>query len=334
MLRLAVIIPVHQGGEAFNRCLDAIVASERAPDEFFVVADGPVDESWRVAEEVGATILVNERAMGPAFARNRAAAAATSELLFFVDSDVEIQPDTLSRVVSMFEGDGKFEAAIGSYDDAPSETAWISSFRNLLHHYTHQHSGTETFTFWGACGAIRRDVFEQIGGFDAAYTKPSIEDIELGYRLSSAGYRIRLEPSLHVKHLKRWTAWSMITTDIFQRAIPWTELLLDRKRTERNLNLSGSNRFSVVLVFAMLFLCFGGLTLPTSMLPLPALVAGLVMLSAVFITINRDFYCFLWRTRGMLFMLASIPLHALHFAYSGLAYTFAVARFRWRRFTR
>ena len=36
--------------------------------------------------------------------------------------------------------------------------------RNLFHHFQHQHSDTEAFTFWAGCGAIRKEVFEEMGG--------------------------------------------------------------------------------------------------------------------------------------------------------------------------
>ena len=59
-------------------------------------------------------------------------------------------------------------------------------------------------TFWGACGAIRRDVFIQMSGFDERYWTPWGEHIELGSRLVQHGYTIRLHKELQVKHLKRW----------------------------------------------------------------------------------------------------------------------------------
>ena len=71
--------------------------------------------------------------------------------------------------------------------------------------------------------AIRRDVFLALEGFDELYRDASIEDIELGYRLRRKGYRISLDRTLEVTRLKRWTAASLLLSDIGRRAVPWSE---------------------------------------------------------------------------------------------------------------
>jgi GT2 family glycosyltransferase len=86
----------------------------------------------------------------------------------------------------------------------------------LLHHYVHQISKEEAATFWGACGAIRREVFLKVEGFDERYRRPAIEDIELGYRLTGAGYRVRLLKGLMVTHLKRWDLLTMLKADFYR----------------------------------------------------------------------------------------------------------------------
>ena len=96
----------------------------------------------------------------------------------------------------------------------PDDQSIVSRFKNLAHHHFHQRARVEASTFWGACGAIRREQFFAAGGFDEKRFKlPSIEDVELGSRLVDRGVRIVLDPGLQVKHLKRWTLrrWSLPT---------------------------------------------------------------------------------------------------------------------------
>ncbi|MFN8461599.1 MAG: hypothetical protein U0X93_07500 [Anaerolineales bacterium] len=94
-----------------------------------------------------------------------------------------------------------------------------------------------------------------MGGFDAVkYPQPSIEDIELGRRLSMQGYKIVIDKAIQVKHLKRWTLTNLIKTDIFSRGIPWTQLILADRAIPNDLNLETSQRWSALLSGALLMM--------------------------------------------------------------------------------
>lgn len=93
--------------------------------------------------------------------------------------------DAVDRVAMVFKREPDIAALFGSYDDNPGETTFLSQYRNLLHHFVHQQGCEDASTFWAGCGAIRREVFLSIGGFDEGYVRPAIEDIEL--ELASAG---------------------------------------------------------------------------------------------------------------------------------------------------
>ena len=129
----------------------------------------------------------------------------------------------------------------------PDDPSIVSRFKNLAHHHFHQRSRAEANSFWGACGAVRRDCFFAAGEFDEKRFKlPSIEDVELGYRMIDRGVRIVLDPELQVKHLKKWTLTSLIATDVTRRAIPWTLLWMERRRMQKDLNFSYDQRIARV----------------------------------------------------------------------------------------
>jgi len=137
---------------------------------------------------------------------------------------------TLERFADVVTGDSGLVGVFGSYDDAPEARGLLSEYRNLLHRYVHLRGAGEAETFWAGCGAIRRDAFEAVGGFDTArFPRPQIEDIELGYRLRERGGRIRLDPSIQGTHLKRWSLWPMFRTDFRDRGVPWMRLLMERR---------------------------------------------------------------------------------------------------------
>src|SRR5207248_497955 len=78
-------------------------------------------------------------------------------------------------------------------------------FRNLLHHHVHRGSPGRASTFWSGIGAVKRNAFMDVEGFDEHYSRPSIEDIELGSRLLDNGAHIVLDPDIEGKHLKTWS---------------------------------------------------------------------------------------------------------------------------------
>ena len=134
---------------------------------------------------------------GPARARNLGAREAQGDILLFLDADVVIHPDALRQVDAAFHNDPHWRPSSDPTMMNREKTISLSQYKNLFHHYVHQTSREEASTFWSGCGAVRRKVFLEMGGFNESYRKPCIEDIELGYRMKQAGYRIRLskEPS-------------------------------------------------------------------------------------------------------------------------------------------
>ncbi len=320
-LSISVIIPVYNGGESFRQCLSSISTSILKPNEVIVVSDGDTDKSWLLAVDWGAQVIRVEEKGGPAQARNLGANSAQGEILFFVDADVAIAPDTINQVRLAFQEDPSLAALIGSYDDSPGASNFLSQYKNLFHHYTHQNAQTEAFTFWGACGAIRRDIFLAIGGFDENYRRPCVEDIELGYRLKSAGYKIRLDKALQVKHLKRWGVISLIKADVCDRALPWMKLILHQGEMPSDLNISWLSRLSVILVYSLL------LSLLACWWQWRLLIVTAII-CALLVTINLSIYRFFVDKRGLLFALCVLPWHWLYYFYSGLAFAVSIFLFQ------
>jgi glycosyltransferase involved in cell wall biosynthesis len=321
---ISVIVPVWNGGDDLRRCLRSLGATTYRHWELIVVDDGSADDSAQTAVRHGARAIFSAPPQGgPARARNRGAREAGGAILLFVDSDVMVRPDTVGRVARLMSRHPEVSACFGSYDDAPAAETFLSQYKNLLHHYVHQTAASEAATFWAGCGAIRREVFLSLGGYDTRFPRPSIEDIELGNRLRAAGHRILLDRHLQVKHLKRWSARSLLITDIRDRALPWSRLMLTSGSLLNDLNLKTGQRVSAVACLAAATSLLLGVLYP------PAAVAALPAV-AVLILLNLPFYRFLGRKKGFLFLLGALPWHWFYFLYSLICFVFCWAEFKWQ----
>lgn len=316
---LSVVVPVYNGGESFRQCLRALCRSQVKPLEIIVVADGNMPGDAESALAMGCRVVRIPERHGPARARNEGTRAAAGEIVLFLDSDVVAPPDTIGRIAEIFAEDVGLAALFGSYDDAPAAAGLVSQYKNLLHHYVHQSGREEAFTFWAGCGAVRRDVFLKLGGFDETYQRPSIEDVDLGYRLRQAGYRVELRKLLQVKHLKRWSLSSLLKSDIFDRALPWADLILRHGALPDDLNLKWSSRISAILAWGLAVSLAWALWKPR------ALVAA-VAIATILTILNRRLYAFFYRKRGFIFVLAATLLHWLYFLYSSGAFAAAALR--------
>jgi GT2 family glycosyltransferase len=314
---LSVVVPVRNDPQRLGVCLEALRHSTLRDHEVIVVDDASTDMSAAVAETMGARVVRLAEQSGPGAARNRGAALALGPVVLFVDADVAVHPDTLARTAAVLDSDPSLDAVFGSYDTRPAARGLVSQYKNLFHHYVHQRGRREAGTFWAGCGAIRREVFLSAGGFADAYRRPSIEDIELGVRLRRAGRRIALCPEIQATHLKAWTARSLLVSDLRDRAIPWTRLVLQEGRLPDDLNLRAGARASAALAWVAIASMLLAARATLWMVPAAAALLGIAAL-------NRDLYAFFARERGRGFLVAAAALHLLYLLYSTVGFAAGV----------
>lgn len=316
---IAIVVPVGGAGAAWPRAAASLARLDPPPGALVVVVDGPSGPLERVATDIGATTVVLDERGGPARARNRGVASSTEPIVLFLDADVEVPADLVARVAAAFTTEPALSAVFGSYDAHPADPHLVSQYRNLLHHAVHQAAREEATTFWAGCGAVRREAFDAVGGFDVAWVEPSIEDIELGARLTRAGHAIRIAKALQVKHLKRWRLDEMVATDLWRRAVPWTTLMLRGGQLVNDLNVKTRDRVSVLLTFAAL-----------AALPLawwwPTAVVGALVSLALVVALNADLFAFFVRQRGWRFALGAVPLHWLYLLTCGAGFAIGATR--------
>jgi glycosyltransferase involved in cell wall biosynthesis len=313
--QLSVVIPVYNGASTIGSCLEALNASLFRDFEVVVVDDASADDTVSVVSQFACTCLRQTVNQGAGAARNLGACSAKGGILFFLDADIQVEPDSLGLLVDAFRDRPGVDMIFGSFFPESIPKNFFSLYKNALHHHTHQTSSEEAVTFCGGFGAIRREAFLASGGFDPQYRY--LEDVEFGLRMHVAGHRIWLYKDLQFHHSKHYNLRGLVRSDLYQRAIPWTRLILTTGIVRNDLSTKTANVLSVPVSYLLL------LTLPillsASRWPLWCLLLFL------FLYLNRNFFSFVNRQHGFQFLCCSVATCWFGYLYSGVGVVSGIA---------
>jgi len=202
---ISVVIPVRNGGATLRACLEAVFSCESPDEEFEVVVidDASTDDTGEIAGKFPVTLVHMDRRVGPAVARNKGAEQATGDVLLFIDADMILSPGALRGVKDAFI-DPEMMACQGVTESVPFNDGFVPSYRALRNaFYTEQMAKHDYHINFGTrCAAIRRSVFEELGGFDQSYTDASNEDEEFGRRVNRR-YRVRVSRDIRGRHTEQ-----------------------------------------------------------------------------------------------------------------------------------
>ncbi len=230
MPRLSVVIPAYRAEAHLPACLDALAAQEGVSGDDFeviVVDDASPDGTADVARAApGVRLEVHGCNRGAAAARNTGAAAASPDagVLLFVDSDVVPAPTLVAGTIAAFDVPS-VAAATGRYDPEPANDARFARYKALWTFWCWERSAATSGTsshLQGALAAIRRDLFEEVGGFDESFAGGSVEDYELSARVRAAGHAIAFDDRLRGRH--HFPGFATVARNYWARARSWTAL--------------------------------------------------------------------------------------------------------------
>ncbi|MFD0745861.1 glycosyltransferase [Phytohabitans flavus] len=306
--RVSVIIPNYNKAKTLRACLESVYRQGHPPFEVIVVDDASTDGSRAIAAEFPCRLVAFEANRGVSAARNAGAAAATGDVLFFVDSDIALATDAVANAVGLLRERPDRGVVQGIYEAQPLfPDGPVEAYKTLFEHYWRQRSAGVVDATLFALTAVPRRVFEEVGGFDEKMR--DAEDIEFGTRLP-ARYAIWMSDRVLGRHDDVDRFWPYMSEHV-GRARNYgalvARLLLGRARPGPD---RGSRGVDVATVACMVSCALAVVALPLAVVSGWLLLVPLALV-VVFVTIDRRLWGFVRREKGSPFLLYFIPMHFL-----------------------
>jgi len=203
MPRASIVIPAYNAERLIARVLNACLAQDLTAD-VIVVDDGSSDRTSEIVRRYPVQ-YVYQANQGPAQARNTGWRMARGDIICFTDSDCVPAPDWVSRLVERHVSP-QIAGVGGTYDIANPGNLLATCVQEEI---VQRHLGMPEYVdFLGSFNvAYRRDVLEEVGGFDTSYQSASGEDNDLAYRVARRGYRLVFTRDAKVSHYHPENLW-------------------------------------------------------------------------------------------------------------------------------
>src|SRR6266403_667522 len=202
--KVSVVICAYNAEPTMRACLTSLQNLKYPAFEVIVVDDGSTDRTGKIADGFEGIHVIHQENKGLSAARNVGIAASLGEIVAFTDSDCVVDPDWLHYLVATFLQTGL--PAVGGPNLPPPEDSVVAAgvaaspggpMEVLLDDVEAEHVP-------GCNMAFRREVLDEIGGFDPIYRSAG-DDVDVCWRLQDLGYRIGFSPAAMVWHFRRNT---------------------------------------------------------------------------------------------------------------------------------
>jgi GT2 family glycosyltransferase len=221
----AVVITLNEGAN-LRSTVEQLCATLPGDADIIIVDDGSTDGSTNFLNG-GRVQLLRTNNVGTAKTRNLAAGHTSADILVFLDAHLNLPPGWWEPILDVLEttGAGAVAPAVSDIEE-PQRKAFGMRFKgpDLSVEWLRQNGDSPyqvPFLPW-CCTAIRRDIFQKIGGFDEDMIRWGGIDIELSLRLWLLGYELWLAPQAEVFHFFRSTR---------PYPVEWREVIHNRLRT-------------------------------------------------------------------------------------------------------
>jgi cellulose synthase/poly-beta-1,6-N-acetylglucosamine synthase-like glycosyltransferase len=197
---ISVIIPTFNGASRIGYCLDAVIQHTAGRSvEILVVNDGSTDGTADVVQQYSGVHLITQANAGPAAARNRGALATCGTIILFTDDDCVPTANWLDAMLEPFENP-EVVGAKGVY--RTRQKSLVARFVQIEYEdkYRLMARLSEIDFIDTYSAGFRRDRFLEMAGYDTSFPLACAEDVELSYRMSARGWKMKFAPNAIVYH--------------------------------------------------------------------------------------------------------------------------------------
>jgi GT2 family glycosyltransferase len=303
---LSVIFPSFNSGEQLIRCLRAAeleLNDHEGHYEILVVDSSPTTPE--LPDIPNLKLIHSKVQLFASEARNLGARMASHSILVFIDSDVELLPGSLSKLLRRSQLvclKDDFAVVGGVYEANNPHTSAISTFQDLYLLYRYERISPEGNFFSSAQFAVSKENFLKIGGFSE--NLKSYEDVDLGFKFQKNCLRAYVSLESRGYHLKSFNLKSIFMdyylksrNMIFYRLKKINDLHLCNTFVPSRIRLSYFMVFCYIILFAML-------AIPNGPMALHLGIAALLLLLIIDIGLLADLLRFIWdKTHRPMFVL-------------------------------
>ena len=205
----SIIIPSWNGRALLEQHLPSVeqaVARLRVTSEIIIVDDASTDGTEAFLRERHPSVRVVRRAQNGGFhaAITSGIDTARHDILYLLNTDVQVDPEAFDRVLPHFADARVFAVASRDTERVPFGIPSLTNRAGLLGvRYVCVPESSDPLPILFATGghsAYRAEAFRQLRGFDELFAPCYWEDIDLGVRAHAEGWRMLLEPRSRVRH--------------------------------------------------------------------------------------------------------------------------------------
>lgn len=199
--KVSIIVATLNNELTIDECLKAIFELNYPKDflEVIVVDGYSKDATVQIAQKYPVKV-VSAPLNAPA-AYNYALKMVSNNVLGFIDSDAKVEKEWLNKLVTHL-GDPQVAGVSGGIETWNIENPWA---RSIGYDLKNRYARLKKYVVRVATMNLlmKKSVIEEVGGFDE--NLPSQYDTDLGFRITSRGYKILFEPSAKCYHFNRPT---------------------------------------------------------------------------------------------------------------------------------